>query len=209
MKSFAVVLVCYNRIAGIKRLLKSLEKVDFDGRKDIHLIFSIDHSGSETVLNFANVYQWPYGEKHVRYFSSRQGLKKHILQCGDFTQQFDIVAILEDDLYLSDSFYHYSYQASEFYWDDDNIAGISLYSFQKNWLDWFIRFEPQQSSYDTYFLKIAMSWGQIWLPHKWKLFMEWYKCNEIFEKGENIPQYLNTWPESSCGCSLPADLPLR
>ena len=29
MKSFAIVIVCYNRIAGIKRLLKSLENVDF------------------------------------------------------------------------------------------------------------------------------------------------------------------------------------
>lgn len=40
MKSFAIVIVCYNRILGIQRLLRQLERVDYDGRKDITLIFS-------------------------------------------------------------------------------------------------------------------------------------------------------------------------
>ena len=42
MKSFAIVLVCYKRLSGIQRLLKSLEVVDYSGRNDITLIFSID-----------------------------------------------------------------------------------------------------------------------------------------------------------------------
>ena len=111
--------------------MSSLENVDYDGRTDINLIFSIDNSGTNVVENFAKKYNWPYGPKTIRTFNERQGLKKHILQCGDYTEQYDIVVALEDDIYVSDSMYLYAYQAAEFYEDEDNVAGISLYSFQK------------------------------------------------------------------------------
>lgn len=197
MRSFAIVLICYNRIDGLKRLVSSLEKVDFDGREDIELIFSVDNSGTSIVTEFAEQYDWPFGHKTVRTFPERQGLKKHILQCGDYTEMYDVVVVLEDDIFVSDSMYHYASQASDFYWDDDKIAGISLYSFQKNWLKWLIRFEPQKSIYDTFFLKVAQSWGQVWTRNKWPQFKAWYLEHEIFEKSDKIPDALNQWPESS------------
>jgi hypothetical protein len=138
-----------------------------------------------------------FGEKHIRIFSQRQGLKNHILQCGNYTTQYDIVCILEDDIYVSDSMYNYSYQAAEYYWNEDAIAGISLYSFQKNWLNWLIRFEPQKTNFDTYFLRVAQSWGQVWLSRKWQKFIDWYQNNKDFNKSQEIPEYLNSWPESS------------
>lgn len=197
MKSFAIVLVCYKRLSGIKLLLDSLERADYAGRKDITLIFSIDNSGDQTVENFAKEYCWTNGNKIVRTFQSRQGLKKHILQCGDYTEQYDIVTVLEDDIVVSDSFYQYAYQAAEYYWDDDNIAGISLYNFQKNWLRWVLRFEPMKSSYDTYFIKVAQSWGQVWTKNKWIPFKKWLDENSEFEKSDRLPTYLNNWPETS------------
>ena len=197
MKSFAIVLVCYKRLSGIRTLLKSLEKVDYAGRKDIPLIFSIDNSGEKAVEDFAREYRLKNGDKIVRTFPNRQGLKKHILQCGDFTDQYDIVTVLEDDIVVSDSFYQYAYQAAEYYWNDDNIAGISLYNFQKNWLRWILRFEPMKSSYDTYFIKVAQSWGQVWTKNKWNPFKEWLTENSVFEKSDRLPAYLNNWPETS------------
>lgn len=197
MKSFAIVIVCYNRILGIQRLLKQLEKVDYDGRKDITLIFSIDNSGSDIVENFAKNYNWIHGKKRIRTFSKRQGLKNHILQCGDFTYEYDIISVLEDDIFVSDSFYHYAYQSAEFYWDNDKIAGISLYGFQKNWLNWLYRFEPQKKQYDAYFLKIAQSWGQVWTRRKWSLFKEWLMNNKSFKDDATLPQNLFTWSEKS------------
>ena len=177
MKSFAIVVVCYNRIEGIKRLLKSIEDVNYAGRKDITLILSVDNSGSDKVVNFANEYEWPHGEKIVRTFEQRQGLRKHILQCGDYTENFDIVVILEDDIFVSESMYYYAYGAAEKYGEDDRVAGISLFGFQKNWLNWIYRFEPLKTEYDAYFLKIAQSWGQVWTKSKWQDFMTWYKQN--------------------------------
>lgn len=197
MKSFAIVIVGYKRLDGIKRLVQSLDAVDYDGRNDITLIFSIDNSGDTVVEEYARNYEWRHGEKIVRTFSERQGLRNHILQCGEYTKQYDIVSVLEDDIFVSNSFYHYAYQAATFYEHDDRIAGISLYAFQKNWLDWMLRFEPQQTGYDAYFLKIAQSWGQVWLREKWEHFMEWYQENLDFSYTDQIPEYLMTWPKSS------------
>ena len=51
--SFAIVIVCYKRIDGIRQLLKSLEVADYNNCNDITLIFSIDNSGEDTVIDFA------------------------------------------------------------------------------------------------------------------------------------------------------------
>lgn len=197
MKSFAIVIVCYNRLNGIKRLLNQLEKVDYDGRTDITLIFSIDKSNTLDVLNFSEEYKWKFGNKVIRTFDERQGLKNHIIQCGDYTNEYDIVTVLEDDIFVSNSLYYYAYDAACFYWDDENIAGISLYGFQKNWTKWIFRFEPQKTDYDTYFLKVAQSWGQVWTKDKWIAFKKWYSKNQTFTKSDKIPNVLNEWPESS------------
>lgn len=196
-RSFAIVIVCYNRLPGVIRLIKSLEKVDYDNREDIELIFSIDNSGSSLVEDYAKNYNWKYGKKIVRTFKKRQGLKKHILQCGDYTKQYDIVVVLEDDIYVSNSMYHYAYNAANYYKNDNNIAGISLYSFQKNWLKWLLRFEPQRTKYDSYFMKIAMSWGQVWTEQKWNNFKNWLEKNSEFKKSDKLPEVLNKWPETS------------
>lgn len=197
MKSFAIVIVCYNRLNGVKRLVNELEKVNYEGRNDISLVFSIDKSNTKEVLEFANEYSWKFGEKIIRTFDKRQGLKNHIIKCGDYTNIYDIVTILEDDIFVSNSFYSYAYQAACFYWDIKEVAGISLYGFQKNWINWLYRFEPQKKSYDTYFLKVAQSWGQVWTKEKWNDFKEWYEKKQVFEKNDKIPSVLNDWPESS------------
>ena len=106
-------------------------------------------------------------------------MKKHILKCGDYTNQFDIISVLEDDIFVSNSFYHYAYNAAVFYEFEDRVAGISLYSFQKNWLDWIMRFEPQRTGCDAYFMKIAQSWGQVWIKEKWDKFLAWYVKTRI------------------------------
>ena len=197
MKSFAIVVIGYKRVEGISRLIKSLEKADYDNRNDITLIFSIDNSGDSEVEDYAKSVEWKHGEKIIRTFDKRQGLKKHILSCGEYTTKYDILTVLEDDIVVSDSFYHYAYSAAIKYEEDDHIAGISLYNFQKNWLKWSLRFEPEKKEFDNYFMQIAQSWGQVWTLRKWNLFMEWYKDNKTFLKSETIPSVLNNWPESS------------
>jgi len=197
LKSFAIVVICYNRIDSLKRLIASIEKADYGERNDIELVFSIDFSGNSNIRDYAEVYNWKYGNKRIITYDERQGLKKHVLKCGDLTKEYDIVTVLEDDIYLSNSFYHYAYNVMEFYWDDERIAGISLYGFQKNWLDWILRFEPQKNKYDVYFLKVAQSWGQVWSYNKWSEFKKWYNRNNKNFITDNIPEYLLQWPDTS------------
>ena len=196
-RSFAILIVCYKRLDGIERLVSSLEKVDFAGRDDISLIFSIDKSDDDRVVRFANNYCWNYGEKRVLARSEHLGLRKHILLCGDLTNEYDILVVLEDDIYVSDSMYHYAYAAADKYWDDDNIAGVSLFGFQKNWLAWEHRFEPQKTVYDAYFLKVAQSWGQVWTKTKWGGFKNWLLVNPVFTSGKDVPEALQSWGDAS------------
>ncbi len=195
--SFAIVLVCYNRIDSLKRLVDSIQRADYAPNADVTLIFSVDKSENEEIIKYANSVVWSHGKKVVRAFSERQGLRKHILQCGDYTNQYDIVVVLEDDVVVSDSFYHYAYSSAAYYFDDDDVAGISLYSFQKNWLSWDLRFEPMKGECDTYFMRIAQSWGQVWTKKKWSSFLEWYRDNSEFKNDKRIPSVLFGWPESS------------
>ena len=59
-----IIVVGYNRLEGIQRLLKSLECAYYGGDKPT-LILSIDNSGSHTVEEFADEYKWPHGDKVI------------------------------------------------------------------------------------------------------------------------------------------------
>lgn len=197
MKKIAIILVCYNRINGLRRLCKSLLEANYYNQSDVTLIFSIDNSGSTLIYDFAKDFKWPFGEKLIRHFDERQGLKKHVLQCGDYTEIFDAVIVLEDDIIVSNSFFSYASQAIDYYWDNDNIAGISLYAFQKNWLKWHLRFEPYKNQYDTFFMKIAQSWGQVWTKKAWSSFRLWLRENPEIFYSDKVPDYVKSWPDSS------------
>jgi len=196
MNSIGIVLVCYNRLDSLKRLIRSLECANYEGYKP-SLIFSIDYSGYDDITNFANQYNWNFGPKIVITHESNLGLREHIIQCGQLTKEYDSIIVLEDDIFVSKSYFQFAVNAAVYYENDANIAGISLYSFQKNWLKWNLRFEPFLTEYDTFFLKIAQSWGQVWTNSKWKSFYSWYQDNQNFEDQLDLPKYLYTWPKSS------------
>ena len=77
-----IVAVAYNRIDALERLLNSVEAARYDD-DDITLIISIDHGGGNEIVRFAERFNWSHGNKIVRTFSENQGLKKHIIQCGE------------------------------------------------------------------------------------------------------------------------------
>lgn len=191
-----IIVVGYNRLEGIKRLLKSLECAYYGGDKPT-LILSIDNSGSHTVEEFAREYKWPHGDKVIRTFPENQGLKKHILSCGDYFQTFDELIVLEDDMLVAPSFYIYAKQVGKFYYDDMNIAGISLYQ-HLYCIDASRPFMPINMGADVYFMKYAQSWGEVWLKRQWKAFKEWYDSNnELFDTHPELPENVCSWSKSS------------
>ena len=81
----AIVVVGYNRLHGLKRLLENLNSCNYPDY-DVPLIISIDASGNEEVYNLAKKFNWNHGTKYVNIERERLGLKKHILQCGSLTR---------------------------------------------------------------------------------------------------------------------------
>lgn len=196
----AIVAVGYNRPDSMRRLLKSIAaaKYPFD---DITLIISIDQcSKSDEVEKAAREVPWTHGERIIRRFKIRQGLRKHVLQCGDYSEQYGAVIVLEDDLVVSPSFYQYTYEAANYYCESGKVAGIGLYSHawngyaQKQYL-------PVKSKSDVYFGQFSITWGQCWIDKQWKQFRSWYSAVEdkLIIDHDNLPAVLSLWGEQSWG----------
>lgn len=196
MNNMAVVVVGYNRIPGMIRLLESLEAAHY-GNDKVDLIVSLDNCGSDSVEKAARAFQWSHGEKIVRTFLERQGLRKHILACGDYLRQYEAIAVFEDDLVVSPAYYEYMKQTVQFYKENDDIAGISLFSHKIN-VNTYLPFTPDAGINDVFYLQFAQSWGQIWLREQWFKFKEWYEQNEeIILQADNVPEFVSNWPKTS------------
>ena len=190
-----LVVVGYNRPDSIRRILGSLERADYD-YEDIRLVVSIDHSEMEEVVRTAEECVWSHGSKEVFYRPERLGLRKHIISCGDMTEKYGAVMILEDDLFVSPDFYNYAMQALERYGDDPRIAGISLNT-KRELLESPYPFFPLHTGYDVYFQQFASSWGQVWNRRMWADFKEWYEQNQTLPRNVNVPLTVLNYPETS------------
>jgi len=196
MSQYAVVVIGYNRTECIKKLYGSLLKADYMGDK-VDLIFSLDHADDLSTKEYADSVDWPFGEKTVDYRATRMGLKSHILSVGKYLEKYEAIAVLEDDLIVSPAFYSYMRQTVPMYKDNPDVAGISLYSFERN-VNSCNSFKADYSEYDVYFMMKAQSWGQIWIREKWNAFMEWYNTENIdgTVSGLDMPLHIKLWTNS-------------
>lgn len=192
----AVVVIAYNRVDSLSRLLESLNNAIYGDNDDVELIISIDKSNKQDVEDFANGFKWNYGHKTVIAHVANLGLKKHILSQGELLDKYDAIVVFEDDLVVSAGYWGYVKQTVEKYKDDMCIAGISLYSYSVNC---YKRkpFTPIKNSNDVFFMNLAMSWGQVWMRKQWKAFEKWYDNNKDFNWTDKIPQELYEWGDKS------------
>ena len=193
----AIVVVGYAREKALKRLLQSLANADYEGFDDIPLIISLDKSGVSEVAEAAETFQWEYGEKRVINRPERMGLKKHILSCGDLTEEYGSIIMLEDDLFVSPLFYSYTVAALEKAEGNKDIAGISLYSHKFNV---FARlpFDAVDDGFDNYYFRFPCSWGQAWDKSKWDEFKNWLIAHDGEDLwGNGMPSYAAAWGDSS------------
>ncbi len=192
----AIIVVAFNRPNSLERILASLNKAEFQ-INDIPLIISIDKGDNDNVLQIANEFKWLNGTKQVIYQSKNLGLKQHILQCGDLSEKYGSVIILEDDLYVSPYFYEYVQQALEFYKNDDRISQISLYNHPIN-NNTTYSFQPLEENSDGFFMQFASSWGEAWSYSQWKRFKIWLEANDLsVSQKDNIPDFVINWKETS------------
>ena len=192
----AIVTIGYNRVHDFARLINSLRNAQYEDDV-VDLIMSIDNSGSDLVENFAASVDWPYGERIIRTYKERQGLKKHILQCGNYLEQYDALVVLEDDIVVSKYYYRFVKECVQKYSGDKNVAGISLYTHVQNVYAKY-PFAPARGKYDVYFLPMAQSWGQVWLKEQWKEFVLWYEeIDGKFTKNISIATQVFDWGNNS------------
>ncbi len=195
----AIVVVGYNRPHDLKRLLDSVNAAKYDD-DNVVLVISLDKADNEAeVVAVAEAFDWQHGEKIIRTFPERQGLRKHVIQCGDLSEIYDAVIILEDDLVVSPNFYLYTQQALEFYQDSKKVTGVALYSHE--WNGYARRsFSPVADSYDVYMGQYSITWGQCWTKKWWSGFKSWYLEHEgKLGINLNIPMGINHWSAQSWG----------
>lgn len=192
-EKIAVVVVGYNRIIPIKRLLNSLVTAEYPS-EDIPLVISIDCSGNKELYNYVNDFLWPHGQKYVNIQEKRLGLEKHIHQCADLTEYFKAIILLEDDLFLSPWFYNYALNAICKYGDDDRIAEIALYRNDNNGYAGFA-FEPMHNGADVFLWQDVCTWGEIFTKSMWRKYREWKQeiCTDQLIQSVDMPIQIKNW----------------
>jgi hypothetical protein len=190
----AIVVIVYKRARSLVRLLTGLNAAHYD--HPVQLIISIDHGDNQHVLDAANSFEWDKGSKEVIYHPENLGIKNHIMACGDLTERFGSVIVLEDDLFVSQEFYRFSEAAEHFYRNDSKVAGIGLY---KNTLNNENKtpFRPIPDQGDALFIQYTCTWGQLWNRDQWRKFRNWYDVNDRVDQHSLLPKNIIKWDSYS------------
>jgi hypothetical protein len=173
-----------------------LQRADFADYKNIPLVISLDGGGGEEVAGIAERFEWHHGEKRIIQHEKHLGLRHHILFCGDLTQNYGGVIILEDDCFVSRNFYDFAVQTLACYGDESRIAGISLYSHRFN-EQASLPFMPLDDGGDVFFMQVPSSHGQIWTRQQWAGFRQYHDSGPVIRASDALPLNVPNWPESS------------
>lgn len=191
----AIVSVGYNRLKSLVRQLSALARADYSGFDNVPLIISIDCSGDNELYDYVRNYEWPHGDKYVIIRETRMGLKEHILACGDLTQYFKGIILLEDDIYVSKDYYNYINQMEKAYGNDDNICSIALYSNEMNGYCWLPLVRLKNES-DVFADQAVSTWGEYWNERMWKGFREWLSKTDIPWAEIDMPHQIKEWTKA-------------
>lgn len=195
----AVIIPAFRRDKSLSRLLTTINEAHYS-EKNIELIISLDYGATDLVKETANSFTFKHGRVHVIEHGKKLGLKDHIIKCADFSLEYGSAIVLEEDLIVSPGFYQFAQNALNFYRNEDSVAGVALYSQRFNETAQ-LPFEPIQSDYSVYFMKLVCSWGQAWTATQWKDFKEWYSGidsrNFNFEEINDLPENIKKWSNSS------------
>lgn len=191
-----IIVVAFSRPQALRRSLRALNNAYY--RQPVNLIISIDGGASEEVVSVAKEFDFECGEKKVVEYKENMGLRRHILRCGDLSKTKGSIILLEDDIVVDKFFYVFAQDALSFYHNDEEIAGVSLYSPEYNEYAG-LPFSPLRSQYDTYFMQVPCSWGQAWTSAQWSAFRSWQEGVDDLDVKNSVklPAYVKKWKGSS------------
>ena len=131
----AIVIPAYNRPHVLKRLLGSLAAADYPSGCKIPLVISIDPENgvpNQHVRTVAESFLWIRGPKEIVIHKEHLGLLQNFYYCGSLTDTYRSIIFLEDDSFVSPVFYDYAFAALNYFVDDPQIGGISLFRYAFN-----------------------------------------------------------------------------
>lgn len=187
----ALVIPCFSRVHSLQRLLGSLLSAVYPN--ETTLILSVNGGGRAEVIDLAEKFEWPHGEKVVICREECLPIPKHLLACCGMAEEYGSIIILEDDLFVAPSFYKFSKAALEWYADDPAIAGIGLSNISLNVWNWQ-PFFPSSDPFDVFFAQAVAPWGQVWSKENWVAFRSWLDTeNDNRLDVPWLPKKLRTW----------------
>jgi len=191
-----IVIIGYNREESLERLLNSVKRAKYP-HDDIRIIISLDGGASDKVVSIADNFKMDCKVFVVKR-AENIGLREHVIWAGSQSYEYDSVIVLEDDLEVDPWYYYYSCEVLNYYHEDENIAGVSLYSQCYNEYA-ALPFNPVQNGKSTYFMKVPSSWGQAWTKKQWDLFKSWYDNidEDRVDKSYGLPKQVKNWPKTS------------
>lgn len=189
----ALVVVGYNRLYGLKRLLESLKRADY-GEDNVPLVISIDCSGNKDVYTYASKFEWPHGCKYVNIEETRLGLREHIYKCGDLCNYFKAIALFEDDIWVSPYFFSYLKLTVENYGQNEHICEIALYRNERLGGSGFY-FDILHDGSDYFLWQDICTWGQCWTSQMWNGFRTWLEKHddEYIINNVDMPTEAKQW----------------
>jgi len=192
----AVIIPAYSRPGALRRLLQSVQNAHFP--HDIDLIISLDGGANPAVRACAQDFTFRSGSIEIVEREENLGLREHILWCGDQSERYGSVIILEDDLLADPWFYYYAVHALSAHRVMSDIAGIALYAPHFNEYAQ-LPFEPLCNGLSAYWMQVPCSWGQAWHAQQWREFRDWYHQvdDALVNADPAIPARVRSWPSSS------------
>ena len=163
-----IVVIAYRRPASLTRLLDSLRTADYPDGVAVPLIISIDGGPGrdDAVVRLAEAADWPAGPKEVVAHEEHLGLRDHLVRCGDLSERFGAIAILEEDLVVSRRWHAFASAALADVAADERVAHAALGS------PWFIGFSgdpftPIADGADAFFGRFPYTAGLVVTADQW------------------------------------------
>ena len=94
-----LILPAHNRPHALQRLLHALQQAIYPG--PTRLVIVIDGGGEHetAVTHTAHQFQWHHGRKEIIHQRQNIGLIGNVFYCGDLSQQYGSIILLEDQEY--------------------------------------------------------------------------------------------------------------
>lgn len=210
--SLTIVVFTYNRVGGLRTLLKSLVDADYLGRRDIRLHIFLDYpkkpeSRLDGTREYLDTFEWPHGPYDLHRRLANAGLKKTIMESWYPTSDSEVAAFFEDDIEVSHEWFRWVNGGMEAYFPspstvDAKLLGLSLYRPVKDELSGRDVRKPTNDG-SPFILQQPCSWGSVFFPKPWRTFRQWYDAHRgepaelVDPERPSIHPSSNTWDSGS------------